>query len=295
MVGGSGFVGKHIHTGLSASYQVIVSGRDVDVRNAALIKKLISDAKPDRIIHLAAITTLGESFGNARETYDINFGGTVNLLMALRESRFNGRFLYVSSSEVYGLLSEHELPVSEARLLKPLSPYAVSKIAAEALCYQWSQTGSFEIVLGRPFNHIGPGQSQRFAISEFARQIAAIKLGLSEPVMHVGDIETTRDFTDVRDVVVAYQRLLEDGRNGEIYNVCSGTERSMRSLITRMCELAEVDVELRPDALRFRRSEQRRVFGSNARLVAKTGWQPRFSLEQTLLDILEFWDRRLRT
>ncbi len=293
LIGGSGFVGKHMSAALSADYEVVSHGREFDVRNARQMRGLVSDEKPDYLVYLAAITTLGESFKNPSATYDINFGGVLNVLMALRECHFTGRMLNVSSSEVYGLLSVHELPVSEERLPKPLSPYAVAKIAAEALCYQWSKTENFEIVTARPFNHIGPGQSERFAIADFARQIVSIKLGLAEPVIHVGDIDTTRDFTDVRDVVGAYRLLLDKGRSSEVYNVCSGVERSIRSLIERMCELAGVVVELRADPTRFRKSEQRRVCGSNVKLAMDTGWQPQFPVDQTLSDILNYWEGKL--
>lgn len=293
LIGGTGFVGSHMRNALEATCSVVASGREVDVRNLDQLRALIGEVQPDQVVNLAAITTLRESFENPRDTYDINFLGTLNLLMALRECHFVGRLLFVSSSEVYGLLGERDLPVSETRIPKPLSPYAVAKIAAEVLCYQWSQTERFEVVTARPFNHIGPGQSERFAIADFGRQVAAIKLGLSEPVIHVGDIDTTRDVTDVRDVVSAYRLLLEQGKNGGVYNVCSGKERSIRSLIELMCELAGVTVELRPDPARFRLSEQRRVRGSNAKLVADTGWVPNYSLDQTLSDMVDFWVQKL--
>lgn len=293
LIGGTGFVGTHMRTLFESNCSVVTTGRDVDVRNLEQLRTLISLEQPDHVVNLAAITTLRESFENPRDTYDINFLGTLNLLMALRECRFTGHMLFVSSSEVYGLLGEHDLPVSETRLPKPLSPYAVAKIAAEALCYQWSQTEKFDIVTARPFNHIGPGQSERFAIADFGRQVAAIKLGLSDPVIHVGDIETTRDFTDVRDIVSAYQLLLERGRSGETYNVCSGIERSIRSLVERMCVLAGVSVELRADPARLRPSEQRRVRGCNAKLKADTGWVSHCSLDRTLSDIVTYWVQRL--
>lgn len=155
------------------------------------------------MVSLAAITTLRESFEDQRSTYDTNFTGTLNLLMALKDSNFSGQLLFVSSSEVYGLINAGDLPVSEALSPKPLSPYAVAKMASEALRYQWSRYERFKIVIARPFNHIGPGQSERFAIADFARQIAKIKLGLEPPVNTVGDIDTTRDFTDVRDIADA--------------------------------------------------------------------------------------------
>ena len=293
LIGGNGFVGTHLRIALKTKFAVASTGRDVDVRDFNQLHALVSRFQPDMVLHLAAVTTLRESFTNPQDTYDINFLGTLNLLMALRKSHFNGRMLFVSSSEVYGLLEESDLPVHETKVLKPLSPYAVSKISAESLCHQWSQTENFDIVIARPFNHIGPGQTERFAIADFGKQIAAIKLGLAEPLMHVGDIDSTRDFTDVRDIVAAYQLLLQQGRNGETYNVCSGTERSIRSLIERMCQLAGVVVDLRTDPARSRPSEQRRVVGSNNKLTDETGWVPQHSLDQTLLDIVNYWVYKL--
>jgi GDP-4-dehydro-6-deoxy-D-mannose reductase len=289
LVGGSGFVGTHLRLALEAKFCVITTGRDVDVRRLDQLRSIISKMQPDLLVHLAAVTTLRESFTNPQDTYDINFMGTLNVLMALRETNFAGRMLFVSSSEVYGLLAESDLPVNEARLPKPLSPYAVAKIAAEALCYQWSQTEKFEVVIARPFNHIGPGQSERFAISDFGKQIAAIKLGLVAPVMHVGDIDTTRDFTDVRDIVAAYHLMLQHGGNGETYNVCSDKERTVRSLIERMCQLAGVAVELRTDPARSRPSQQRRVKGCNQKLFDATGWMPMHTMDQSLTDIVDYW------
>ncbi len=295
LVGGTGFVGTHMAQHCSGRFDVVTSGREVDVCNPDQLQSLISQVQPDDVVHLAAITTLKESFDNPRATYDINFGGTLNMLMALRASGFAGRFLFVSSSEIYGRLSEDDLPVAEPIPVKPLSPYAVAKLAAEALCCQWSQAEQFKIVIARPFNHIGPGQSERFAIADFGRQVAMIKLGLMEPIIRVGDIDTTRDFTDVRDITDAYERLLDLGQNGEIYNVCSGTERTVRSLIERMCQLAEVSVDIKTDFQRFRASEQRRVRGDNRKIVSATGWCNLLSIDQTLKDIIDDWIVRLST
>lgn len=293
LVGGTGFVGAHLHKLLEVDYSVISTGCDIDIRDIKQTCALIERERPDYVVHLAAITTLRESFNNPENTYDINFMGTLNVLKALRDNDFSGRFLFISSSEVYGLLAESDLPVTERQPTKPLSPYAVSKIAAEALCYQWSQLEKFETLIARPFNHIGPGQSERFAISDFGKQIAAIKLGLAEPVMHVGDIDTTRDFTDVRDIASAYHLLLGRGRNGEVYNVCSGREYAIRTLLMRMCFLAGVEVEFHSDVDRFRPSEQRRVMGSNNKLHNDTGWNATYEIDQTLKNIIDYWVQKL--
>lgn len=293
LIGGTGFVGSHMEKYCSGRFDVVVTGREVDIRDAEQLQSLVDREQPDDVVHLAAITTLKESFVNPRGTYDINFCGTLNVLMALRNCGFTGNFLFVSSSEVYGLLGEADFPVRETRLTRPLSPYAVAKIASEALCYQWSQIEKFKIVVARPFNHIGSGQSERFAIADFGRQVAMIKLGLAPPVMHVGDIDTTRDFTDVRDIVSAYEKLLNLGQNGEIYNVCSGGERTIRSLIERMCQLAGVSVMIQMDSERFRHSEQRRVCGSNRKIMETTEWFPAHSMDQTLTAILDDWFAQL--
>jgi GDP-4-dehydro-6-deoxy-D-mannose reductase len=169
----------------------------------------------------------------------------------------------------------------------------VSKVAAEALCYQWSQTGPFEIMMARPFNHIGAGQAPTFAISDFARQIAGIAAGRRPPQLSVGNIEATRDFTDVADVVRAYELLLTRGQNGEIYNVCSGVERSVRTLLERLLSLSGVDAEVVSDPARLRPSEQPRVYGSYMKLSDHTGWQPMVPLDESLLCIYRYWERKI--
>ena len=201
--------------------------------------------------------------------------------------------LFVGSGDTYGLVPETRLPITEDLPLRPRSPYAVSKVAAEALCYQWSQMEKFALVMTRSFNHIGPGQSERFVVSDFAKQVIEIKQGRRKPILSVGDIDVTRDFTDVRDAAAAYALLLERGGNGEIYNVCSGVERSVRSLLVRLLELANVEARIEQDPNRLRIGEQRRFRGSYEKLHRDTGWEPAISIDQSLLDILQNWEERL--
>jgi GDP-4-dehydro-6-deoxy-D-mannose reductase len=245
------------------------------------------------VLHLAAISFVPESFKFPEKTFDVNFLGTLSLLEALAESGFCGRFLFVGTGDTYGKVSIDEQPIREDRPLRPLNPYAVSKVAAEALCYQWSQTGPFEVVMARPFNHIGAGQAPTFAISNFARQIAEISAGKRRPILHVGNIDLTRDFTDVKDVLKAYELLLIKGRNGEIYNVCSGIERSLRSLLERLLELACVKAEIQNDPTLFRPSEQLRVCGDHAKLSRDTGWQPEVPIDDTLLNLYRYWEHEI--
>lgn len=294
LIGGTGFVGGHLQRYLQdRNIFYNVHDESIDIRDAEQIKNMISRERPDAVVHLAAMSSVPESFKNQYETYSINFTGTLNVLMALRATDFHGRMLYVGSGDVYGYLKDDELPVIEERFLRPKNPYAVSKVASEALCYQWSLTSGFEIVIARPFNHIGPGQSERFALSDFAKQIVEIKLGLHNSTLHVGDIDVTRDFTDVRDVVRAYVLLLKHGKNGEAYNVCSGKERSVRSLLLQLMNIAGVDAKIEQDRDRLRPSEQRRVFGSFEKLRRDTGWRPAIPIEQTLHDILDDWRKKI--
>jgi GDP-4-dehydro-6-deoxy-D-mannose reductase len=296
ITGASGFVGGVIQQYLAAHMAAfdleLIPPSAIDLRDASALAELCAETRPDRIIHLAAQSFVPQSFADPFETFDINFIGTLNLLQALKKSGFNGKMLFVGTGDVYGRVAPESLPVSENQPLKPRNPYAVSKVAAEALCYQWSQTENMHIVMARPFNHIGPGQSERFAVSDFAKQIVEIKLGKRDAEIFVGDIDVTRDFTDVRDVVRAYIMLLE-GRSGEIYNVCSGKEVSIRRVLEQLISLAGVHADIKQDGARFRPAEQRRVYGSCDKLAADTGWAPEINLEQSLVDILSCWEWEL--
>lgn len=294
LIGGTGFVGQHMQRSLLPRFKVIATGRNSDIRDAAKIGSLVKSASPDIVVNFASITTVRESFQDPLDTYRIGFLGTLNLLMALRESGFRGRMLNISSSEVYGFPSNDLLPVNEQALLCPMSPYSVSKVATEALCYQWSQTEQFEIVTARPFTHIGPGQSDRFAISNFARQIAEISLGKKAPVINVGNLHATRDITDVRDVVRAYGLLLERGRNGQAYNICSGRETGIKALLNELIEFAGLDISVEHDESLMRNVEQERIYGSYEKIHNETGWDPLVSLSQTLADTFSYWANTLK-
>lgn len=290
----SGFVGSYCAQQLGA-VSLAHNGRRVDLRNPEQVRAALAEAMPDAVIHLAGQSFVPASLIDPSLTYQVNFHGTLNLLQALKDVGFRGRMLYVGSADAYGAVPEQELPVTETRALKPLNPYAVSKAEAEALCHRWSQSGPFEIVIARPFNHIGPRQSTHFAVASFARQIAACRAGRAARRLVIGDAGTTRDFTDVRDIVRAYAALLVRGRNGEAYNVCSGVERSVAQVIRAMMEMADVDMEIEVDAGLLRKAEQRRMVGSFAKLHADTGWRPEIPFEQTLADTLDYWDKEDRT
>ncbi len=290
LTGANGFVGQYVQAVLPC----VPLPDGLDLRDRAALTAAVAAIQPDTVLHLAAQSFVPASFENPRETFDINFYGTLNLLEALQAAGFKGRMLFVGSGDIYGQVAETALPVREDHPLHPRNPYAVSKVAAEALCYQWSQTSGFAIVMVRPFNHIGPGQSPRFAIADFARQVTEIRLGRRAPVLQVGDIDVARDFTDVRDVVRAYGLLLERGRNGAVYNVCSGREYDIRDLLQRLIALAGVDARIEQDPARLRRAEQRRMVASFEALHRDTGWQPAIPIEQSLQALLNDWEKQLQ-
>ncbi len=299
ITGSSGFVGKTISRLIDAEpeyrerFTLATPAQRLELRDADCLAQAIAETRPDAVIHLAAQSFVPRAFENPRETFDINFGGTLNLLDALKAAGFSGKVLYVGSGDQYGKVDAADLPIAETLALKPRNPYAVSKAAGEMLCYQWSQTEGMDIVAARPFNHIGAGQSENFALSGFARQIIEIKLGRREPVIQVGDLDVTRDFTDVTDVARAYLLLLERGARGETYNVCSGREYHLGGLLEEMLALAGVQAEIVKDPARFRVAEQKRVAGDKRKLAAHTGWQQRVTMAESLSSILADWEQQL--
>lgn len=295
VTGMQGFVGATIARIVSADpalrgWQLIDAPDGLDLREPHAAAAMVGSTPPDAVIHLAAQSWVPDAFRDPVTTLQVNIFGTLNLLRALQAADFKGRFVYAGTGDVYGLVPEETLPIVETHLPAPRNPYAVSKLAAEALCRQWSITEAMDIVLARPFNHIGRGQSERFVVSDFARQIAAIRHGRHEPVVAVGDIDVTRDFTDVGDVVHAYFALLDRGISGEIYNVCSGRDRSIRSILERLAELAGVEISIAPDATRFRGAEQRRMCGDPSKIRRATGWQASTPLDDSLRAMLHYWE-----
>jgi len=295
VTGQQGFVGTTLSRMVGverrvAGWSVIDMPGNVDLRDAAATSAMIASAAPDAVLHLAAQSWVPDALRDPAATLQINLFGTLNVLQALKKCAFRGRMIYVGTGDVYGIVPEDALPVAETRLPAPRNPYSVSKLAAEALCYQWTATEGMDIVLARPFNHIGWGQSDRFVLSDFARQIVEIRQGRRKPAVAVGDIDVTRDFTDVRDVVHAYFALFASGASGEVYNVCSGRDRSIRSLLARLAELAGVAIAIEQDQARLRKAEQRRVCGDPAKITYATGWVADTPLDESLAAMLSYWE-----
>lgn len=293
VTGAGGFVGQHVAAavasgGFGADAVLVPAPPGWDLRDPAAVMALVQQSRPDSVLHLAAQSFVPRSFDDPRETFEINVMGTLNLLEALRSTGFSGRFVYASSGDVYGRVPEAELPVDERRMPEPRNPYAASKVAAEQLCLQWQRSEGLDVVVARPFNHVGPGQDARFVLPSLARQIVEIAEGRRAPVIEAGDIDTTRDFTDVRDVVAAYAALLARGVSGSTYLIGSGVERKVRDLLEIMCRLARASASIAQDAAKMRPAEQRRMVADASLLQRDTGWHPSIPMEQTLSDILEY-------
>lgn len=266
---------------------------DFDIRSASLTR-VLEDLQADCVLHLAGLTSVMDSFKDPEGYFDVNFHGTWNLLRALRASRFEGRMLFVSSGDCYGAVGPERLPIEEREPFRPRNPYAVSKAAAELLCGQWSQSGTFDVITARPFNHVGPGQDARFAVAAFGRQVARIRAGLSEPVIVTGDLDVTRDLTDVRDVALAYFALLDRGRNGSAYNVGSGRETPMHDVLDTLMSIAGVRAKVRPNPALIRADEQRRAVACVDSIARDTGWAPAIPLPTTLADVIDDWSVRVQ-
>ncbi len=297
VTGGTGFVGTYLTQALRAQGDdafVCAGPGDtrafpLDLADVATIRAALDLAQPDVVFHLAAQTFVPESFDAPQATYDTNVIGTANVARAIREyaeSEQMPRLLFTSSAEVYGKQPEAAFPLHETAVLRPANPYAASKAAAEMLLLGEGFSFGLDVVIARSFNHIGPGQSDRFVVSNFAKQLANIADG-AEAVLYVGNLEARRDFLDVRDVVRAYIALANDGLAGEVYNVCSGIAYPIRDALRELIIAAHVPVEVRDDPARMRPSDTPVFVGDNTKLRAATGWDPQISFRTSIRDVYE--------
>lgn len=310
VTGASGFVGQTLLADqildgweIFASYrsgEVSSSNRSeitpvqIDLVDGASIRDTVSELKPDRVIHLAAQSFVPASFENPADTFEINVMGSIHLLEAIKDLRkrhpgYDPTILLIASSEVYGKVNPEQLPISESTPLNPQNPYAASKASLIQVGRQYAAAYGMRVILPVPFNHIGPGQSERFAVSSFAKQLAEIRLGQRPAEILVGNLDAARDFTDVRDVVRAYGILASGGIPGELYNICSGIALPIKDILNQLIELSGLDVQIIPDPARMRPSDVPILVGSANRLEASLGWQRLFSLKQTLQDVYTFW------
>jgi GDP-4-dehydro-6-deoxy-D-mannose reductase len=264
-----------------------------DIADAAAMHRALSESRPDWIFHLAAQSFVPTSWTSPGETLDVNVQGQVNLFEAVRQSGSSPRIQIACSSEEYGLVHADETPITEDNPLRPLSPYAVSKVAQDMLAYQYHASYGVDSVRTRGFNHTGPRRGHVFVCSNFARQVASIEAGLQDAVIQVGNLEARRDFTDVRDMVRGYVAALEKGSAGEVYNLCSGDSHSIQEILDLLLSMSNLDVSVQADPTRLRPSDVPILQGSADRFRAATGWQPEIEFRQTLQDLLDYWRDRL--
>jgi GDP-4-dehydro-6-deoxy-D-mannose reductase len=253
----------------------------------------IDEVRPDVIYHLAGQASPSLSWARPALTLAINAGGTANILQAAAQNN-NPRTVVVTSADVYSEITPGVLPLTEQTEIKPGHPYGVSKAAAGQLVSAYWQRYRLPAIEARPFNHIGPRQTPGFVVPDFASQIAAVKFGLRDASISVGNLDAQRDFTDVRDVARAYTALAKSGQPGQTYLICSGRPVSIRYLLDTLVELAGIGVEITGDPARMRPSDIPVVYGSHDRITADTGWQPQISVEQSLNDALQDWIERVK-
>ncbi len=294
ITGGRGFVGTWLADHLRAvGDDVEVTDAEVDVTDPDAVEAVLERVRPDAVYHLAALTHVGRSWDDPMRVLEVNVLGTAGVLLAARRLGLGPRVLVVSSAEVYGSVTDPSaLPLAEGAAPAPVTPYAASKLAAEAVATQAYRGHGQHVVVARPFNHVGPGQSADFAVAAFAKRVVEARAG-GQHAIAVGNLSARRDFTDVRDVVRAYRSLVESGEPGEVYNVCSGSDVSMREIAERLVALAGASLELEVDPELVRPVEVPVLRGDPGRLQRATGWAPELRLEDTLADVLDDWDRRV--
>ena len=272
------------------------SGEEIfslDVRSEKDVLDSVRSIKPDWIFHLAAISNVKYSWEKRRETLETNLMGTSYLLEAVRRFAPEARVLFVSSSDVYGVLTHEVKALGEEASLRVVNPYAYTKMTGEILSEFYSRIEKMDVVIARSFSHTGPGQSSDFVCSDWASQIAQIERGLHEPVIKVGNCNIRRDFTDVRDVVRAYLLLIEKGRSGEVYNVCSGKAVKLQEILDLLLSLSKEKIAVEVDEQRLRKVDIPLLVGDNRKIREEIAWQPEIPLRQTLADLLNHWRQRV--
>ncbi|HAW58644.1 MAG TPA: GDP-mannose 4,6-dehydratase [Bacteroidales bacterium] len=313
ITGGAGFAGSFLAEYLlDLGYEVAVADLEserwvklssvackipffqVDVRDRRTVKKAIQSFRPDRLYHLAAQSSVAYSFQQPKETVDINFFGTLNVLETVAEVIPECRILVTCSAEEYGLVKPDENPIKESQVFRPVNPYAVSKIAQDAISFQYSVTHKLYVVRVRPFNHIGPRQSPAFAVASFAKQIAEIEQKRNEPNLRVGNLMAQRDFTDVRDIARAYYLALEHLPGGSVANVCSGRAMRIADVLSILQDMTEVELRIERDPARTRPSDIPVLVGDPTYINITTGWKPEILIERSLSYTLDYWRNQSR-
>lgn len=307
LTGANGFVGQHLISTLGDNYQIIGVVHNSDLQSTGNIKyepgnildrgfleDLIRKYQPDSVLHLAAIAPTWTQ--DPENIFKINLIGTLNLYLALeaqkKQSGIDPKIIYVSSAEAYGKTTNPEL-INESNPFFPANYYGASKVAADRLSYQMSQSAKLRITIIRPFNHTGPGQNKGFFVPDMASQIVELENSDNDQLM-VGNLESVRDISDVRDITAGYKAILEtDTTPGEAYNLCSGRGTRMKDILDILLSHAKKDIKIVEDSKRMRPSEVPITVGDNSKFKELTGWEPKISLEQTLEDTLDYWRSKI--
>ena len=266
---------------------------EADLKDIVSLKKALAEIKPDRIFHLAAQSFVPASWVCPAETFAINSIGQINLFEAVLDLGLKPRIQIACSSEEYGLVHRDEVPMKETNPLRPLSPYAVSKVGQDMLGYQYYKSYGMHIIRTRGFNHTGPRRGDVFICSNFAKQIVEIEKEKREPVMYVGNLEAKRDFTDVRDTVRAYWLSLEKGEAGDVYNIGTGRAYAMKEILDMLLSLSHAEVEVKVDPKRLRPSDVQILLSDSTKFRQLTGWEPKIEFKKSLKDLLDFWRERI--
>jgi GDP-4-dehydro-6-deoxy-D-mannose reductase len=305
ITGGTGFVGAHLIRLLqsrASQISVLASGKhpgrepgvqchELDIRDREKVRSVVREVNPEQIYHLAGITAVGASWSDPRLTYEINVFGAQNLFDAAMNLPVPPRILNVSTSQVYAPAAGS---LTEESPLAPDNPYAASKAMAELLIPQYSGRAAGGIITARPFNHTGSGQPPNFVLPSIAKQFAEIELGLRPAKLSLGNTAVGRDFTDVRDVVLAYRALLEKGRTSQVYNVCSGTTVLLSDVVKIFETISRISVTIEIDRAKVRPQEVAEIRGDSNKLQTETGWRPQIPLEKTVEDMMDFWRSQCR-
>lgn len=307
VIGAAGFVGNYLINEMHASGMEAYATKlphekldnpyakvyDLDIMDKDAIVALLFEIRPDFIFHLAAQSSVGLAWKNPGLTVDVNIKGSINVMDAIRELFYKPRVLLIGSGEEYGHIAPGESPITETNALRPGNIYAATKACQNMIGNIYSKAYDMELMMVRAFNHIGPGQAPMFVVSDFCKQVAEIEKGLREPVMKVGNLAAKRDFTDVRDVVKAYVKLIQAGQAGETYNVGSGNAKEIREILNLIVSMSDVEIKVEIDPNKIRPVDVPIIEADITKLNQLTGWVPQIPLEQTIKETLDYWRANL--
>lgn len=262
---------------------------DLDILDKDAVVDILYEIQPDYIFHLAAQSSVGVAWKNPQLTVDVNIKGSINVMDAVRDLFYKPRILLIGSGEEYGHIRPEETPIREDNALRPGNIYAATKACQNMVGSIYSRAYDMDLMMVRAFNHIGPGQASLFVVSDFCRQVAEIEKGIREPVIMVGNLAAKRDFTDVRDVVKAYVKLVQKGKAGETYNVGSGNAQEIRQILEKVIDMSDQEIKVKTDPNKIRPVDVPIIEADITKLNRLTGWKPEISVEQTIRETLDYW------